>query len=79
MNTKLTLRLDEEVIERAKTYSREVGKPVSRLVEDFFVVLTAPREPGRELSPIVRRLRGSLAGAEVDEGDYRRYLLEKHR
>lgn len=78
MNTKLTLRLDEEVIRRAKSYSREVGKPVSRLVEDYFVALTAPRQPRRELSPIVRRLRGCLAGAQVDESDYRRHLLEKH-
>jgi len=78
MNTKLTLRLDEEVIHRAKSYSREVGKPVSRLVEDYFIALTAPRRPRRELSPIVRRLRGSLAGAQVDERDYRRHLLEKH-
>ena len=78
MNTKLTLRLDEEVIRRAKSYSREVDKPVSRLVEDYFVALTAPRKPRRELSPIVSRLRGSLAGAQVDESDYRRHLLEKH-
>lgn len=79
MKTKLTLRLDRDVVQRARTYSQEVGKPVSRLVEDYFVALTAPRERPQGLSPIVRRLRGSLSGAAVDEEDYRRFLLEKHR
>ncbi len=78
MNTKLTLRLDENVIHRAKSYSRKVGKPVSRLVEDYFIALTAPREPRKELSPIVRRLRGTLSGVNIDEDDYRNHLLDKH-
>ena len=36
MNTKLTLRLDDELIREAKEYSQETGKSVSRLVEDYF-------------------------------------------
>lgn len=78
MNTKLTLRLDQDVIRRAKEYSREVGKPVSRLVEDFFVALTSREEVRLEATPLVRSLRGALAGAEIEETDYRRYLEEKH-
>ena len=78
MDTKLILHLDEDVIRRAKIYSQEVGKPVSRLVSDYFVALTGPRESRRPFSPIVSRLRGARAGPSVDESDYRRYLPEKH-
>jgi hypothetical protein len=80
MNTKLTLRLDEDLIRRAKRYSRATGKPVSQLVADYFVALTG-RDAGAAppLPPLVRSLKGSLAGAAVDEKDYRRHLEEKHR
>lgn len=40
MNTKLTLRMDESVIRGAKRYSARVGKPVSRIVEEY---LAGPR------------------------------------
>lgn len=52
MQTKLTLRLDHELIERAKAYARRTGKSVSEVVADFFIQLearkaaeTAPRSP----------------------------------
>lgn len=78
MNTKLTLRLDEEVIRRAKEYSREVGKPVSRLVEDYFRAVTAPSPQETELPPLVRSLRGCIEGSGMDEEDYRRHLEAKY-
>jgi len=78
MNTKLTLRLDEDVIRRAKEYSQEVGKPVSRLVEDYFRAVTAPAKPMEDLPPLVKSLRGCIEGSGVDEDDYRRYLEEKY-
>ena len=36
MKTKLTLRLDEEIIKKAKLYSKKRGESVSSLVEKFF-------------------------------------------
>lgn len=80
MHTKLTLRIEEELIERAKSYARQSGKSVSQLVSDYLELL--PRPEGnlkRPMTPIVRSLRGVLAGSGVDEEDYRRYLEEKHR
>lgn len=80
MNTKLTLRLDEHLIDRAKRYSRRSGKSVSQLVADYFALIAAD-EPieGTELTPRVRAMIGSLKGASVTEEDYRRYLADKHR
>ncbi len=79
MNTKLTLRLDDELIRKAKAHARRVGKPVSQIVEEYFAVLTAPPGRGRaELTPRVRRLKGILRGADVDEETYRRHLEAKY-
>jgi hypothetical protein len=55
MQTKLTLRLHERLIRRAKAYARRRGKSLSQIVSDFFVGLDEPRGPGAEArSPAVR-------------------------
>ena len=77
MNTKLTLRLDDELIARAKRHSAKSGKSVSQLVSDYFALIDA-RESDIEVTPRVRSLRGVLAGSGLDEGDYQRHLEEKH-
>ena len=83
MQTKLTLRLEQRLIRRAKAYARRTGKSVSELVADFFGRLDAPagERPPRVVaqSPAVQSLVGALAGARLDEADYRAHLVEKHR
>jgi len=66
MNTKLTLRVDEELIRAAKVYAERSGKSVSQLVADYFAVITngSSREAGY-VSPRVHALRGILKGADV--------------
>ena len=78
MNTKLTLRLDEDVIRRAKEYSQEVGKPVSRLVEDYFRAVTSTTLSEEAVPPLTRSLLGCIEGSGVNEDDYRRYLEERY-
>lgn len=78
MNTKLTLRLDEDLIRRAKDYADRSGKTVSGLVADFFTVLTGDSPPQPYISPRVHALRGALKDCGVDEEDYKRHLLEKY-
>jgi antitoxin component of RelBE/YafQ-DinJ toxin-antitoxin module len=55
MKSKLTLRLDDELKERAKRLAEERGLSVSRLVEDYFRLLLhkragrdgrSPEDPG---------------------------------
>jgi hypothetical protein len=80
VNTKLTLRLDEDLISRAKRYSAKSGKSLSQLVADYFSLIDAnPTTPHAAPTPRVRALLGALAGATVDEADYRRHLEDKHR
>lgn len=80
MQTKLTLRLDDSLVRRAKAYARRSGKSVSSMVADFFALL-GPREKKNaegELTPTVQSLLGALGGKSVSEDDYYRYLDEKH-
>ena len=60
MQTKLTLRLEQRLIRRAKAYARRTGKSVSELVADFFGRLEAtPEERGPRVvaqSPAVQSL-----------------------
>ena len=80
MNTKLTLRLDDQLISKAKRYSNRSGKSVSQLVADFFSAIDAQEDiPGTEISPRVRSLRGAFKGSTATEEDYRRYLEEKYQ
>jgi hypothetical protein len=77
VNTKLTLRLDEKLIARANCHSADTGRSVSQLVADFFSLIAA-QDPGVEVTPRVRALRGVLAGSGLDQDDYRRHLEIKH-
>ncbi len=67
MPTKLTLTVDQQVIEAAKKYARDHGRSLSNLIEDYLKSLTAPQ--GRlkddfEYSPIVKSLKGSVKAAD---------------
>ncbi|HVT58860.1 MAG TPA: DUF6364 family protein [Thermoanaerobaculia bacterium] len=81
MDTKLTLKLDQQVIEKAKLYAQRRGVSLSRVVESYFLGLT--RDEGansRELTGIVSELAGILACKEVDTSKkgYAEYLTRKH-
>jgi hypothetical protein len=78
MNTKLTLRLDAELIASAKRHSAESGRSISQLVADFFALIDT-QDGDVEITPRVRALRGVLAGSGLEESDYRRHLEEKYR
>lgn len=79
MQTKLTLRLEDHLIQQAKSYAAQSGKSVSQVVADYFKVLTSAKnaEPS-PAAPITRSLRGLLRDSKLDEKDYRKYLEEKH-
>lgn len=80
-NEKLTLRLEKELIAKAKRFAREHETSVSRIVADFFDNLQESGGSSR-YGPITTRLRGSLRTKDesphASEDDYRRYLEEKH-
>ena len=81
MHTKLTLRLDTDLVQHAKSFAKKAGKSVSRIVADYFTVLERPAKRDHPMSwpPLVRSLKGSLRKTRVDEKDYRRHLEAKYR
>ena len=79
MNTKLTLRVDKELIQSAKNHASRSGKSVSKMVADYFYLLDKKSiQETKELPPIVKRLKGALKNADIDEADYRSYLEDKY-
>ena len=78
MQTKLTLRLDDQLVRDAKRYARWTGKSLSQMVAEYFSALTSPEAARGERTPAVSRLKGALAGTKVDRDDYRAYLEGKH-
>ncbi len=79
MNTKLTLRLDDRLIDRAKRYSHRSGSrsPSSSLTTS----LSSGRRAilGTELTPRVRAMIGALKGAAASDEYYLHHLEEQYR
>ena len=79
MQTKLTLRLEDELIEQAKTYAAHAGKSVSQIVAEYFKLLTTERiKQVSPSTPITQSLRGLLRDSKLDEKYYKKYLEDKH-
>lgn len=78
--SKLTLSVDDRVIERAKRYAARRSTSVSRLVEQYLDTLSrSPAKSDHALPPVLARLRAEWKGAAVDGSSYREYLTRKYR
>ncbi len=78
MHTKLTLRMDEALVRRAKAEASRRGKSVSQMVGEFVASLGSRKRDEQKLPPITASLVGVLKGHRVSESDYKRHLREKH-
>jgi len=86
MDTKLTLKLDKVVIERAKEYAASRGSSLSRIIESFLQSLTIKEDSINnktdiEISPFVKSMS---SGVEIPsnldyKNDYSNYLSEKYK
>lgn len=80
MQSKLTLRLDDQLILRAKAHAKQTGKSVSQLVAGYFALFEPIQEPDEaSLPPVTRALYGALETADVDEQNYYKHIEEKYR
>lgn len=84
MQTKLTLRLDDELIGQAKSYAEAHGVSLSRLVAELFAQLSPPGRQSRDSAWIVRlrgvaRPDGPAPDDQAVRQAYRDRLEEKHR
>jgi hypothetical protein len=72
------LSLEPEAIARGERYGRRHGKNLSQLVNDFLHGLPLESPAERELSPVVRRLRGIAGGGRTGRKEYREHLHQKY-
>lgn len=85
MDAKLTLKLDKDVIERAKEYASLHNKSLSRMIEFYLKSLidkeNSTTENDIEISPFVKSMK---TGVKLPENfDYKKeygdYLVEKYK
>ena len=74
MTTKLTLTIDDTVIDSAKKYARYNGKSLSDIVENYLKSITAEQEIAPILSPKVTKLMGVIK--LPDDFDYKKDIGE---
>ena len=83
METKLTLSLDKDIIEKAKIYAKNKHTSLSNIVETYFYFLissdkkiTTSDEPD---TPITDELSGNLGKIKINERkEITKYLMEKY-
>ena len=78
MQTKLTLRLDDQLVRAARRHARRTGGSVSQLVADYFAAIASTESRPLPLAPKVSQLMGALEGAGVDETGYHVHLERKY-
>jgi len=77
MNTKLTLTIQREIIERAKTYAKEKNRSLSDLIENYLKMLTQEEkdEKVKKLSPVTQSLKGTFKMPK--DMDYKKELRNR--
>lgn len=82
MDTKLTLNLDNEVIEKAREYAKTQSISLSKLIESYLASLVSEKRTKEiEITPLVKSLSGVI---KLEEGfdykeKYTEYLSEKDK
>lgn len=82
MDTKLTLKLNQEIIERAKRYAADKKISLSRIIEAYLQSLTTEQDDlDFEISPFIKSLStGTKIPADLDyKKEYSDQLLEKYK
>ncbi len=86
MDTKLTLKLDKNVIEKAKIYAAEQERSLSKIIETYLQVITSSKKDKEfeefEITPFVKSI--SIGNGEIPaDFDYKKarqdYLVEKYK
>jgi hypothetical protein len=81
METKLTLKLDESIIEQAKHYAHTRKKSLSKLVEEYFRGLSSFNiDNNYNIHPLVKELSGIIKDRNIEEIDseYATFLEKKY-
>lgn len=74
---KLTLSVDQSVIDEAKEYAKSSGRSLSSIVEEYLKSLPKPRKTGKKklANELVLELKGSVKMPE-EFGSYKELLQD---
>jgi hypothetical protein len=85
MDTKLTIKLDKYVIDKAKDYASSHKKSLSRLIESYLKSLViqdnSPDNKEIKISPFVKSISSGVSiTTDLDyKKEYTDYLIEKYK
>lgn len=81
MDTKLTLKLNGDVIEKAKEYAKAKKISLSDLIENYLLKLTNDKDNNNTITPLVKSLSGVISLPEDYDAkkDYTDYLSNKYK
>ena len=68
MLTKLTLTIDDAVVERAKAYAHKKNRSVSRIVEEYLENITTNQDSGIGIKNLQAPITYSISGMFPDDG-----------
>ena len=60
MNIKLTLKLEQDIIEKAKGYAKSRSTSLSKIVENYLQKITNDTERNEKITPLVKSLSGII-------------------
>lgn len=78
MPTKLTLSIDETVVEKAKLYASAKSKSLSKVIEQYLKFVTESETPPTEVTATVRDLADTLSPPVSDDDLKYQYLKQKY-
>lgn len=81
MDQKLTLKLDEGVIEKAKGYAKSKKTSLSALIENYLQKITSSKKEQQKITPLVKSLSGIIdLPKDFDhKKEYSDHLLIKYK
>lgn len=81
MNTKLTLTIEKEIIQKAKVYAKDKNRSLSDIIENYLKLLTKEEKTKpdsyreEKLNPVVKSLKGSFKMPK--DMDYKKELRNR--
>jgi len=81
MDTKLTLKLEQNVIEKAKDYAKSHKTSLSKLIENYLQKITNENGEKGKITPLVKSLSGIIDLPEDfdHKKGYSDFLINKYK
>lgn len=81
MDVKLTLKLDEDIIKKAKVFAQENNTSLSRMIENYLLQITSENASPTKITSLVKSLSGiiDMNISENYQDETTDFLIQKHK